>query len=101
MAKKKLTQIAEENEIEFDEALSLAQEKLPEGSLSGKGKNKHFKGIVLQEAPNPKWNYVRHPVLKKRVPVLIHRRWQGKLVGKEITFEAIEDTKGTTYRHVK
>ena len=29
MAKKKLAQIAEENEIEFDEALSLAQEKLP------------------------------------------------------------------------
>ena len=39
MAKKKLAQIAEENEIEFDEALSLAQEKLPEGSLTGKGKN--------------------------------------------------------------
>ena len=123
MAKKKLVQIAKENEIEFDEALSLAQEKLPKGSLTGKGKNtwvneegtkileasfcieeiipKHFKGIVLQEAPNPKWNYVKHPVLKKRVPVLIHRRWHGKLVGKEITFEAIEDTKGVTYRHVK
>jgi len=123
MAKKKLTQIAEENEIEFGEALSLAQEKLPEGSLTGKGKNtwvneegtkileesfciqeiipQHFKGIVLQEAPNPKWNYVRHPVLKKRVPVLIHRRWQGRLVGKEILFEAIEDSKGVTYRHVK
>ena len=39
MAKKKLTKIAEEQEIEFDEALSLAQEKLPEGSLTGKGKN--------------------------------------------------------------
>lgn len=122
MAKKKLTQIAEENEIEFDEALSLAQEKLPEGSLSGKGKNTwvneegtkileesfciaeiittHFNGLVLQEAPNPKWNYVLHPVLKRRVPVLIQRRWQGRLVGKKITFEAIYDNKGVTYRHV-
>ena len=123
MAKKKLAKIAEEQEMEFDEALALAQEKLPEGSLTGKGKNtwvteegtkileesfcieeiipKHFKGIVLQEAPNPKWNYVLHPVLKRRVPVLIQRRWQGRLVGKKICFEAIYDNKGVTYRHVK
>lgn len=122
MAKKKLTQIVEEHEIEFDEALEMAQEKLPEGSLTGKGKNtwvteegtkiledsfciteiipKHFQGVVLNEAPNPKWNYVRHPVTNKRVPVLIHRRWQGRLVGKVIIFEAIEDTQGVTYRHV-
>jgi hypothetical protein len=123
MAKKKLVKIAEEQEMEFDELMALAQEKLPEGSLTGKGRNtwvteegtkiledsfcieeiipKHFKGIVIQEAPNPKWNYVKHPVTKKRVPVLIHRRWHGRLVGKEITFEAIEDDKGVTYRHVK
>jgi hypothetical protein len=123
MPKKKLTKIAEEQEIEFDEALALAQDKLPEGSLTGRGKNtwvteegtkiletsfcieeiipKHFKGVVLQEAPNPKWNYVKHPETKKRVPVLIHRRWQGRLLGKEITFEAIEDVSGVTYRHVK
>ena len=123
MAKKKLVQIAQEHEMEFDDALSLAQEKLPEGSLTGRGRNtwvteegtkilqdsfcieeiipKHFKGLVLQEAPNPKWNWVKPPVSQKRVPVLITRRWHGKLVGKEIIFEAIEDDHGVTYRHVK
>lgn len=123
MAKKKLVQIAQEHEMEFEDALSLAQEKLPEGSLTGRGRNtwvteegtkilqdsfcieeiipKHFKGLVLQEAPNPKWNWVKHPVSQKRVPVLITRRWHGKLVGKEIIFEAIEDDHGVTYRHVK
>lgn len=122
MAKKKLTKIAEEQEVEFDEAIKIAQEKLPEGSLTGRGRNtwvneegtkileesfmideiipKHFKGMVLNECPNPKYVSVLHPEIRKRVNVLVPRKWQGKLVKKEITFEAIEDVNGISYRYV-
>ena len=70
MPKKKLIQIAEEQEVEFEQAMRIALEKLPEGSLTGRGKNtwvteegteilegsfmieeiipKHFKGKVLK-----------------------------------------------------
>lgn len=122
MAKKKLTKIAEEQEVEFEEAMRIATEKLPEGSLTGKGKNtwvneegtaileesfmideiipKHYIGKVLQECPNPKYNVVYNKEIGKRVNMLIPRKWQGRLVGKEVTFEAIEDTKGVSYRYV-
>ena len=39
MPKKKLVKIAEEQEVEFEEAMRIALEKLPDGSLTGKGKN--------------------------------------------------------------
>ena len=61
---------------------------------------KHFKGLVLSECPNPKYVSVLHPELRKRVNVLIPRKWQGKLVKKVIIFEAIEDTNGVSYRYV-
>lgn len=123
MAKKKLTQIALEQEVEFDEAMEMAQDKLPEGSLTGKGKNtwvneegtaileesfmieeiipKHYTGNVLAECPNPRYNYVFNKELGKRVPMLVPRKWQGRLIGKVITFEAISDHIGTSYRYVR
>ena len=123
MPKKKLLKIAEEQEVEFEEAMRIALEKLPDGSLTGKGKNtwvteegtailqdsfmieeiipKHYLGIVLYECPNPKFNYVHNKEIGKKVPMLIPRKWQGKLIGKQVTFEAIEDDKGTTYRYVR
>jgi len=122
MAKKKLIKIAEEQEVEFEEAMRIATEKLPEGSLTGTGKNtwvneegtaileesfmideiipKHYIGKVLQECPNPKYNVVYNKEIGRRVNMLIPRKWQGRLVGKEVTFEAIEDTKGVSYRYV-
>jgi len=32
--------------------------------------------------------------------VLLPRKWQGKLIKKIIIFEAIEDSKGVSYRYV-
>mgnify|MGYP003123406195 CR=1 FL=1 len=123
MPKKRLTKIAEDHEIEFDEALRISEEKLPVGSLSGKGRNtwvneegtqileesfmieeiipKHYEGNVLSECPNPKYNYVFSKDIGKRVPMLIPRKWQGKLVGKIVIFEAISDSTGTSYRYVQ
>ena len=123
MPKKRLIQIASEQEVEFEEAMRIAEEKLPEGSLTGRGRNtwvneegtailedslmieeiipKHYTGIVLSECPNPRYNYVHNKEIGKKVPMLVPRKWQGKLVGKMVTFEAISDNKGTSYRYVR
>jgi|TARA_R100000149_G_scaffold2385_1_gene742 hypothetical protein len=123
MPKKRLIQIASEQEVEFEEAMRIAEEKLPEGSLTGKGRNtwvneegtailedslmieeiipEHHTGIVLSECPNPRYNYVHNKEIGKKVPMLVPRKWQGKLVGKIVTFEAISDNKGTSYRYVR
>ena len=123
MPKKRLIQIASEQEVEFEEAMRIAQEKLPEGSLTGKGRNtwvteegvailedsfmieeiipKHHTGMVLSECPNPRYNYVHNKQIGKKVPMLVPRKWQGKLVGKMVTFEGISDNKGTSYRYVR
>ena len=123
MPKKRLIHIASEQEMEFEEAMRIAQEKLPEGSLTGVGRNtwvteegtailedslmieeiipKHHIGMVLTECPNPRYNYVHNKEIGKKVPMLVPRKWQGKLVGKMVTFEAISDNKGTSYRYVR
>ena len=123
MPKKKLTQIADEQEVEFDEAFRIAEKKLPEGSLTGRGKNtwvteegtailedsfmieeiipKHYEGNIVGECPNPRYNYVVSRSIGRRVPMLVPRKLQGKLIGKTITFEAISDNKGTSYRYVR
>jgi hypothetical protein len=122
MPKKRLSKIAEEQEVTFDEAIKIATEKLPEGSVTGKGRNtwvteegakiledsfmieeiipKHFTGTVLAECPNPKYNVVFSKEIGKRANVLLPRKWQGKLLKKIIIFEAIEDSKGVSYRYV-
>ena len=61
---------------------------------------KHFTGTVIAECPNPKYNVVFSKEIGKRANVLLPRKWQGKLMKKIITFEAIEDTKGVSYRYV-
>lgn len=123
MPKKRLIQIASEQEVEFEEAMRIAQEKLPEDSLTGKGRNtwvteegtailedslmieeiipKHYTGMVLSECPNPRYNYIHNKEIGKKVPMLVPRKWQGKLIGKMVTFEAISDNKGTSYRYVR
>lgn len=123
MPKKKLTQIANEYEVEFTEALEIVKNKVPKDFVTGVGKNtwiseegqdiledglfideiipRNFVGKVLNECPNARYNSVYSKEIGKRVPVMIPRRWQGKLVGKNITFEAIEDDKGVSYRYVK
>ena len=123
MPKKKLIQIATEQEVEFEEAMRIAEDKLPEGSLTGKGKNtwvteegasileksfmieeiipKHYEGNIVGECPNPRYNYVVSKEIGKRVPMLVPRRLQGRLIGKTVTLEAISDNTGTSYRYVQ
>jgi len=123
MPKIRLTQLAKKYDVPFEEALKIVQEKLPKESVTGKGKvtwiNEegqeildyslmideitpvHYKGMVKHEAPNPRYVYVYNKEIKKKVPVMIPKRLSGNMVGKEITFEAIEDNSGVTYRYVQ
>lgn len=123
MPKKRLTQLAEEYEVSFEEAMKIAQEKLPPDQVTGKGKltwigeegqaiiggafmideiiPKYYKMKVLAECPNPRYNFAHCKEVGKRVPVLIPRRHQGKMVGKVITVEAVEDNTGVSYRYAK
>lgn len=120
--KVKLTKLAEENEVTFEEAMDLAKDKLPEDSLTGKGKNtwvneegqeilakafeipeivpKYLKGKVMHDAPNPHYVYAYIKELSKKVPVIQGKRYIGKLIGKNIDIEAIQDNKGVSYRFV-
>lgn len=123
MPKIKLSQLADEYDIPFEEALKIAQDKLPKDQVTGRGKltwigidgqeilrnsmmideitPKHYKGSVLAECPNNRYNYVYSKDIGKRVPVLIPPQHRGRMIGKTITFEAIEDSNGVTYRYVK
>ena len=122
MAKVKLTKIADRFESSFDAFLNLAKRKLSAEMLTGKGRNtwvneegqkilvdcmyieeivpKHFKGKVLAEAPNPSYVFAYIDEIKMKVPVVIPRRYKGKMKGKTITIEMIEDVRGRSYRYV-
>lgn len=122
MAKVKLTKIADRFELSFDSFLNLAKRKLSAEMLTGKGRNtwvneegqkilvdcmyieeivpKHFKGKVLAEAPNPSYVFAYIDEIKMKVPVVIPRRYKGKMKGKVITIEMIEDVRGRSYRYV-
>jgi len=122
MAKVKLTKIADRFESSFDSFLNLAKRKLSAEMLTGKGRNtwvneegqkilvdcmyieeiipKHFKGKVLAEAPNPSYVFAYIDEIKMKVPVVIPRRYKGKMKGKTITIEMIEDVRGQSYRYV-
>ena len=122
MAKTRLTKLAEEFEINIDEALNIAQEKLSKDMITGKGKAtwineegveilkdaliipeivpKHIKVKILHECPNRCYNWGYSKEIGKKVPVLIPRKFWGRLVGKTITIECISDDKGESYRYV-
>ena len=122
MAKVKLTKIADRFESSFDSFLNLAKRKLSAEMLTGKGRNtwvneegqkilvdcmyieeivpKHFKGKVLAEAPNPSYVFAYIDEIKMKVPVVIPRKYKGKMNGKTITIEMIEDVRGQSYRYV-
>lgn len=121
MPKVKLTKLAEENEVSFEEAMEIAKDKLPEDYLTGKGKNtwvceegqeilieafdvpelvpKFLKGRVQYAAPNPHYVYAYIPEIQKKVPVVISKHFKDRLIGKNIDIEAIQDNKGVSYRH--
>ena len=123
MPKLRLSKIAEESKVEFDKALEIAQQELPKGSLTGKGRNtwvaqeaqedliellevpelhtKKYRGGVVRLAPNPSYVYAYINDLKKTIPCIVPRRFQKQMLGKKIDIEQIQDEKGSSFRYVK
>jgi hypothetical protein len=102
--------------------VKLKREKLSPGQYTGYGKNTwltvdgaetlrlavdaplavptKLRGIVIRDAQNPRWVYVKLEGVDGKVPVAIPRRLRGMLAGKNISIDAITDAQGgTTYRH--
>lgn len=120
MPKKKLTQLAEEYGIPFEEALDLVFKELEEDMVTGKGKNTWinddgqrvldefismpvlYRGPVLSEAPNPNYIMVYVKELSKKVPVKIPLRYKGTFPkGKVVYLEADNSSDNPKYNWVK
>ena len=120
MPKKKLTQLAEEYGIPFEEALDLVFKELEEEMVTGKGKNTWinedgqrvldefismpvlYRGPVLSEAANPMYIMVYVKELSKKVPVKIPLRYKGTfLKGKVVYLEADNSSDNPKYNWVK
>ena len=120
MPKKKLTQLAEEYGIPFEEALDLVFKELEEDMVTGKGKNTWinddgqrvldefismpvlYRGPVLHEAPNPMYIIVYVKELSKKVPVKIPLRYKGTFPkGKVVYLEADNSSDDPKYNWVK
>ena len=120
MPKKKLTQLAEEYGIPFEEALDLVFKELEEEMVTGKGKNTWinddgqrvldefismpvlYRGPVLSEAPNPNYIIVYVKELSKKVPVKIPLKFKGRFTkGKIVYLEADNSADHPKYSWVK
>lgn len=121
--KKRLTQIAKENNIEFKELEDLAKSKLSSKMITGKGKNtwisedgqqildqaievpegvaKHITAVIVRKAPNQRYLYAYSKDIDKVIPVLVPRRYVKNLMGKLVSVEVIEDVRGSSYRYRK
>ena len=120
MPKKKLTQLAEEYGIPFEEALDLVFKELEEDMVTGRGKGTWinddgqrvldefismpvlYRGPVLGEAPNPMYIMVYVKELSKKVPVKIPLRYKGTFPkGKVVYLEADNSSDNPKYNWVK
>jgi len=121
MAKVRIDRLAKEWGMEVEELLSLANDKLSDEMMTGKMKAtwlneegqyilknsldvpecvpKHYEGKVIKPAANPHYVYAFIKEIGKKVPVVVPRRWRGRLTGKNVLIEAIQDINGTSYRY--
>tara|TARA_R100001126_G_scaffold51839_1_gene29297 strand:+ start:258 stop:629 length:372 start_codon:yes stop_codon:yes gene_type:complete len=121
--KKRLTQIAKENNIKFEELQKLAADKLSAQMMTGKGRNtwisdngqqildqamevpegvaKHITAVIVRRAPNQRYLYAYSKDIDKVIPVLVPRRYAKNLMGKLVSVEVIEDVQGSSYRYRK
>lgn len=106
MAKKRLRDIAEEFNIDFEEARRIAYNNLEEDMVSGKGKNTWineagqdifdnyvplpviYRGKVVRLAPNPMFVVTYIKELGKTVPVKLRNRNQKGFLLKTIYVKA-------------
>lgn len=121
MAKVRIIQLAKEWGVDVEELLSLANDKLSDEMTTGKFRAtwineegqkilkdatsipecipKHYEGKVIKAAANPSYVYAFIREIDKKVPVVVPRRWRGRLRGKNILIEEIKDINGKSYRY--
>tara|TARA_R100001163_G_C5066134_1_gene204391 strand:+ start:537 stop:914 length:378 start_codon:yes stop_codon:yes gene_type:complete len=106
MPKRKLTEIAGDMGISFEEALEISSLHLEEEMVTGRGKNtwinddgqdimdsyitvpQIYRGKILSVAPNAKFSYVYIKEMLKKAPIIMPRRLQGQqAVGKYVYIE--------------
>jgi hypothetical protein len=118
--KRRLKEICQEADLDFEEVRTLAQDKLTSEMLTGKGGNtwitkegweilsaaivipeivpKHHIAHVIKPAYNKRYVFAYIRESKLKIPVLVPRKLHNKLKGKKITVEEIEDATGKSYR---
>ena len=116
-----ITKLSEELDIEVNQLIKLRIAKLGNRHFTGFGVNTKLTaegaellrlavespmavptklmGLVLHEARNPRWAYVKIDGKEGKWPVLIHLRDRGRIMGKRIAINSITDDRGTTYTH--
>lgn len=119
MPKKRLTELAKEYGISFEEIHDIATYNLDEDMITGRGKNlwmseegQHclddlipmttiYRGSVVSQAPNKRFVMARVKELGKKVPVSIPLALSGKLEGKIIYIEADNSNNEPKYKWIK
>ena len=116
MAKKRITQIAEELGLDAERVLFYAENELQPDMISGKGLRtwvneegqeelqreflipevitKIVKMKCLRPAQNPRFVFCFDESIGKKVPVMIKKGTQKQMIGKQIPVEIIEDESG-------
>lgn len=117
----KITELADELDVNVNKLLEIKASKLTKEDWTGHGKNTVFtdNGVTqirlylnapeispdvvyatfVHSAPNDRWVYAKIEGVDGKRPVLIPRKFRGKLKDKKFPVHAIKDSKGTTYRH--
>ena len=119
MPKKRLSEIAKEYGVTFEEIHNISMYSLDEHMITGKGKNLWmsedgqlliddlipmtaiYRGIVVGQAPNNRFVMTRIKELGKKVAVSIPLALSGKLEGKVIHIEADNSNSEPKYKWIK
>jgi hypothetical protein len=119
MAKKRLTALAKEYGVTFDYVHDIVLNNLEEKMVTGKGKNlwiteegqiiienlipmmSIYRGVVIRQAPNPKYVLVKTQDSYKMFKVQIPLALSGKLTSKVIYFESDNVGDDPKYQWIK
>jgi len=119
MPKRRLTELAKEYNVPFEELLETVYHRMEEGMVTGKGKNLWineegqsilddivpmpilYRGRVIFQPPNPNFVTVYINEISKKVHVKVPLRMKGKLLNKVIYIEGDNSGPETRYKWVK
>ena len=119
MPKRRLTELAKEYNVPFEELLDTVYHKMEESMVTGRGKNLWineegqsilddiipmpilYRGRVIHQPPNPNYVTVYIKEISKKVNVKIPLRMKGRLLDKVIYIEGDNSGPETKYKWVK